>query len=230
MTRNTVHRPSVGSPINRTAQEGIVEELRARILDGGLPPGTPLRQGEIAELLGVSTTPVREGLRQLAAEGLVDGGPHRGMWVHTPDPEELEEIYRVIAPLESMAMEAAAERIGADDVAAARDLIERMDPDQAVTDWIELNLAFHSALLDAARMPILASTLRRLRNLSSLYVASSISRSPRLLERARAEHRELLAAVAAHDGPRAAAIALDHLEGTRAMRIGFLKANTPSKG
>jgi DNA-binding GntR family transcriptional regulator len=216
---STSRRSQYALRINRTAQEGIVEELRARILGGELLPGAPLRQGEIAALLGVSTTPVREGLRQLAAEGMVDGDPHRGMWVHTPDSGELEEIYRVIAPLERMAMEAAAVHIDADEVAEGRDLVSRMDPNQPVKDWVELNLAFHNLLVDASRMPILAGTLRRLRNLSSLYVASSLTRSPALIERARSEHRELLEALAAHDPGRAAAIALEHLEGTRSLRL-----------
>lgn len=209
--------------INQTAQEGIVQELRTRILAGELAPGTPLRQGEIAEMLGVSTTPVREGLRQLAVEGLVDGDPHRGMAVHTPTASELDEVYRIIEPLERMAMEAAALHITPSQVHAAEALIAEMESDVDTTTWVGMNLRFHALLLDAAEMPVLASTLKRLRNLSSLYVAASLTRTTALIQRARGEHRELLQALVDRRSADAGQIAIEHLVATRAARLAYLE-------
>lgn len=209
--------------LNRTAQEVIVHELRTRILAGRLAPGTPLRQSEIAEALGVSTTPVREGLRQLAVEGLVDGDPHRGMWVHRPTSAELQEVYRIIEPLERMAMEEAARRITPDELAEAEALTREMDGKVDLPGWVGLNLRFHALLLDAARMPVLASTLRRLRNLSSLYVAASLTSSAELIDRARHEHKDLLDALREGQSERAGRIAIQHLEATRAARLRYLE-------
>jgi DNA-binding GntR family transcriptional regulator len=209
--------------ITQTAQEAIVQELRTRILAGELAPGTPLRQGEIAEMLGVSTTPVREGLRQLAVEGLVDGDPHRGMAVHTPTAPELDEVYRIIEPLVRMAMEAAAVHITPAQVRAAEALIAEMESDVDTPTWVGMNLQFHALLLDAAGMPVLASTLKRLRNLSSLYVAASLTRTTALVQRARGEHRELLEALAGGDAERAGRIAVEHLAATRAARLAYLE-------
>jgi len=209
--------------ITQTAQEAIVQELRTRILAGELAPGTPLRQGEIAEMLGVSTTPVREGLRQLAVEGLVDGDPHRGMAVHTPTASELDEVYRIIEPLERMAMEAAAHHITPAQVRAAEALIAEMESDVDTTTWVGMNLRFHALLLDAAEMPVLASTLKRLRNLSSLYVAASLTRTSALIQRARGEHRELLQALADGRSADAGQIAIEHLVATRAARLAYLE-------
>lgn len=214
--------------LNRTAQEAIVHELRTRILAGRLAPGTPLRQSEIAEALGVSTTPVREGLRQLAVEGLVDGDPHRGMWVHRPTSAELEEVYRIIEPLERMAMEEAALRITPAEIAEAKAFAKEMDGDVELPEWVGLNLRFHALLLDSARMPVLASTLRRLRNLSSLYVAASLTSSKELIDRARHEHHDLLDALSERQSERAGRIAIQHLEATRAARLRYLESRETS--
>lgn len=219
----TVLDPRPEVRINRTAQQAIVQELRTRILGGALPPGTPLRQTEIAELLGVSTTPVREGLRQLAVEGLVDGDAHRGMWVHTPTAAELDEVYRIIEPLERMAMETAAERMTPQASTEAERLIAAMEGEVDTPTWVGLNLRFHALLLESARMPVLASTLRRLRNLSSLYVAASLSSSSELVGRARGEHRELLEALVHGRAKEAGDIAIRHLEATRAARARYLE-------
>ena len=211
-------RPKHRARIIRTAQEAIVEDLKGKILDGSLPPAAPLRQGEIAAELGVSTTPVREALRQLAAEGLVDGDPHKGMWVHSPTTAEVDEIYRLIIPLEQMAMEEAAGQFttAAQDKAMA--LIAAMDAEVDTAAWVELNLEFHHVLLDAAQMPVLGWILRRLRNLSSIHVASSIATSRETIDRARLEHRDLLDALVRQDGAEAARIATAHLEATHRLR------------
>lgn len=174
-------------------------------------------------MLGVSTTPVREGLRQLAVEGLVDGDPHRGMAVHTPTASELDEVYRIIEPLERMAMEAAALHITPSQVHAAEALIAEMESDVDTTTWVGMNLRFHALLLDAAEMPVLASTLKRLRNLSSLYVAASLTRTTALIQRARGEHRELLQALVDRRSADAGQIAIEHLVATRAARLAYLE-------
>ena len=66
----------------RTAQAAVAEMLRREILSGQMSPQTRLLQSEVAERFETSTTPVREALRQLVAEGLLDGDPHRGVTVH----------------------------------------------------------------------------------------------------------------------------------------------------
>jgi DNA-binding GntR family transcriptional regulator len=207
--------------INQTAQGAIVQELRKRILTGALAPGTPLRQGEIAKVLGVSTTPVREGLRELIVEGLVDGDPHRGMWVHTPTATEVDEVYRIIEPLEQMAMRAAAAEITRHEIEEADRLLDEMDADVDTPTWVDMNLRFHALLMESARMPVLASTLRRLRNLSALYVAGSLASSADLITNARGEHRHLLAALRGGSADLAAQIAAQHLAATRAARVRY---------
>ncbi len=95
--------------VNRdgTSQQTIVDELRRVILDGGVPPGTPIPVGDVAELFGVSAIPVRESLKTLSGEGLVQHQPNVGYAVAQLTAGELAEMYIVRETLESAALAAA---------------------------------------------------------------------------------------------------------------------------
>jgi DNA-binding GntR family transcriptional regulator len=90
-----------------TSQQTIVDELRRVILEGGVPPGTPIPVGDVAELFGVSAIPVRESLKTLSAEGLVQHQPNVGYTVAQLTAGELAEMYLVRETLESAALAAA---------------------------------------------------------------------------------------------------------------------------
>ena len=91
-------------------QQRIVDELRRVILDGAVPPGTPIPVGEVAELFGVSHIPVRESLKTLTGEGLVQHRPNAGYAVAQLTGSELAEMYIVRETLESAALAAAVSR------------------------------------------------------------------------------------------------------------------------
>ena len=97
--------------VNRdgTSQQTIVDELRRVILDGGVPPGTTIPVGDVAELFGVSAIPVRESLKTLSAEGLVQHQPNVGYTVAQLTAGELAEMYLVRETLESATLAAAVE-------------------------------------------------------------------------------------------------------------------------
>ena len=88
----------------RTAHSYAYESLRAKIPSGELPPGTALIQANLAKDLGVSMTPVREALRNLATEGLVTMSTHRGATVTQLDIDDAKEIYRIRLQLEPSAV------------------------------------------------------------------------------------------------------------------------------
>jgi DNA-binding GntR family transcriptional regulator len=186
---------------------------------GELKAGQPLRQSDVASFLDVSTTPVREALRQLAAEGLVDGDPHRGATVHQMTKAELTEVYAIMIPLEQIAMQAASGKVSNELRRSAEVVLDQMDASDSVADFAMLNVEFHSLLCGASGMQILADTLRRLRNLSALYVASAVVDSNTLREEAGREHRELLAALLAGDSSSAVEIATRHISRTRDERL-----------
>jgi DNA-binding GntR family transcriptional regulator len=86
----------------RTRTEALRRQLADDITSGALQPGTPLDESELARRFGVSRTPVREALRQLAASGLVDSRAHRGAVVALPTPRQLEDMFHAMAELEAL--------------------------------------------------------------------------------------------------------------------------------
>ena len=201
----------------RTAQAVVADRLRRAILSGQLAPGARLLQAQVADEMRTSSTPVREAIRELAGEGLLDLDPHRGVVVHRPDIEELDEVYRIRKLLEPVAIAATVKRITDAQLKMAEDLLDRMDDAPDVTEWAILNARFHGLLAEASRMPILRSHLVKLRNLSTLYIASQIHRHPDRVVQANAEHRAILEACQARDVRRAQEVEVAHLEHTLAI-------------
>lgn len=188
--------------------------LRTEILSGRIPSRTRLLQSEIAERFATSTTPVREALRQLVGEGLLDGDPHRGVTVHEISLGELEEIYEIRLRLEPLAMEATVANITEEDLAAARGLIDAMEAEDDPAAWTELNARFHALLAGASGRTRLSGILTNLRNLSALYIVRSLQGMPDRIRAGNREHRDLVDAIEAGDVNRAQDVELLHLRHT----------------
>lgn len=176
----------------RTAQAMVVERLRVEILSGQIPPGTRLLQARVAERMKTSTTPVREAMAELAAEGLVDLDPHRGVIVHEPTEHELLEVYEMRSLLDPVLMEKTVVNITEPEIEKAAALCRQMDAELEPGAWVVLNSRFHAHMDGAARSPLLASTVRSLRNRSSIYIAASLRESPERMASANAEHLAML--------------------------------------
>src|SRR6478752_9163616 len=86
----------------RTRTEALRLQIADEIISGALEPGTPLDEQELAARFGVSRTPVREAIRQLAASGLVSVRPHRGAVVALPTPTQLDDMFEAMAELEAL--------------------------------------------------------------------------------------------------------------------------------
>ncbi len=198
----------------QTAQAAVAEMLRTEILQGRIPPRTRLLQNDIAERFETSTTPVREALRELVAEGLLDGDPHRGVVVHQTSLEELEELYEIRLALEPLMIRATVDAITEAEIDDARRLIDAMEGEHDPAAWTDLNAAFHSVLAGAARRPRLGAIIRNLRNLSALYIAASLQDVPERFEVANQEHADLLTAIREQDVASAEAITAVHLAHT----------------
>lgn len=198
----------------RTAHELVRDTLRRAILRGTISGGTRLVQSEIAEELGVSTTPVREALRDLATEGLIDLDAHRGATVHRLELGEVREIYSLRRLLEPEAMRRAAELLDRAVLDRAEFVQQQMD--EAIDNgvWADLNRQFHGILVSGLAMPRLRSILRNLQDGAAPYVGLVLHNASPLRDHANQEHRELLAALRAKDGARAAAITEAHLAQT----------------
>jgi DNA-binding GntR family transcriptional regulator len=187
----------------------VTDALRELITDGRISPGTPLRQRQLAEQFDVSYTPVREALRRLESEGLVVTDVHRGAFVARTESEELEENYRILAALESLAGSLAMSKMTDDDLTEIEDLYQRVaacDPDEDRLS--ELNRRFHFRVYECARSPMLLLLMRLLWR--------SFPHGPqagRPHQESVEQHARLLTALKHRDEEQVAAIIRDHVLG-----------------
>ncbi|MFC0645216.1 GntR family transcriptional regulator [Cellulomonas phragmiteti] len=201
-----------------TAHVWVRERIREAIFSGVYAPGARLVQGEIADRFGTSVTPVREAMRDLANDGLIEVHPQRAATVRDVDLDEAVEINEMRLLLEPLAARRAAERITEPELAALRRAEHEMEaaPDHAT--WLELNRRFHLEVIAYARSPRLGEVLRNLRQISSFYLAALVRAQGGDREKSAREHRELLDAFAQHDGDRAAEVMTRHLADAHLLR------------
>lgn len=179
------HGPAAAGPIDRqTTHEHVRERLRQAILSGQLPSGTRLVQADIARELGVSITPVREALRDLANEQIIRLDAHRGGIVHELTDRELDEILDLRLLLEVEAMRRAAVLITPAQLERARAFHEEMQATDQTAEWVMLNRRFHITLYEAAERPRLLGIVRNLLDASVMYVTAAEAHVPNHRERA----------------------------------------------
>ncbi|AIN61376.1 GntR family transcriptional regulator [Pseudomonas soli] len=131
---------------------GVIEErLRSAILDGRLPPGTAVRQQELATLFGVSRMPVREALRQLEAQSLLQVVMHKGAVVAPLIGEDAVDTYALRVLLETEALRQSIPSLDADDIAQARSYIRQLENETRHAEIGRLNRLFHMALYSKAK-------------------------------------------------------------------------------
>jgi DNA-binding GntR family transcriptional regulator len=206
--------PALGGIPRRTAHEHVLEQLRVAILGGTLAPGTPLVLSELSGQLGVSRTPIREAIRDLAAEGLVDFDSYRSSIVHAPTLAEAQEIYGLRLVLEPLAVRRAVDRISEDQIARARTLHETMLRTSDLGAWVQFNRDFHATLLDPADSPRLLAIVASLRNAATIQVSLSIRAHVSQLDDANEEHQLILDAYGQRDAELAVELTCKHLRST----------------
>jgi DNA-binding GntR family transcriptional regulator len=197
----------------QTTREQVYEALRRGILGGALEAGTRLIQSDLASALGVSTTPVREALRDLAAEGFVRFDDYRGAIVQRPNLADIREIYDLRILLEPAAMRKSLEALSDTDIERAAALQSEMDEERDLGVWVELNSRFHS-IFDDARSPRMNAILRNLRDSAALVIGFSNRARPALIDASNRQHHLLLDACGRRDANAAAKIVEDHVRET----------------
>ncbi|MHA3978942.1 GntR family transcriptional regulator [Halovulum sp. GXIMD14794] len=197
----------------RTLPQRVAEELRRRIVMGEFPPGANLPERETSAALGVSRTPLREALRILANEGLVEVKPARSPVVADPSAADLADMFSVLRVLEALAGEQACQNASDATIAGIRAIHERLlalvgGGDQSA--FFETDMAFHEAIVAASGNAALCKThaeynarLRRAR----FMVARVRTDRTRIVT----EHTEILNSIEARDTRWAAATLDIHL-------------------
>jgi DNA-binding GntR family transcriptional regulator len=190
--------------------------VRELILSGDLAPGTVLPQASLAATIGMSTTPLREGLRRLAQEGLVDLDAHRDARVRPLDGTEARDLLELRGTLDPMAAALAAERRTDDDLAdvgSALDGLEALSDDPTPAQ-LESHQRFHAAIHRASHNSLLVGILDGLWVKTDRYRRHALADGRTAEERkARAsEHRQLFEAVRDGDAETAAELMRRHVE------------------
>ena len=200
----------------------VTDHVRAAILAGRLGPGERVPQDELAAQLGVSRMPVREALRVLEIEGLVEMRPHRGAVVVDLLPEDIAEVFEIRAMLEAKAAELAAPNLADETIERLRAVEAELRTTADEERWLQLNRDFHTAIYPASGWPRLCALIEQQRNVVQPYLRASLAFVGRT-ETARDEHRAILRAAEARDGASLASLTVDHLRTTARELIAFLR-------
>jgi DNA-binding GntR family transcriptional regulator len=198
----------------RTIAGQVAERLKAEILGGEREAGSRLRQVEIAQAYGVSTTPVREALAMLQREGLVRLHQQRGAVVFLPTVDDLRHHYEIRAALESLAAAKTAERFERAWAPPLVAMLDEMREAPPAARYLALNQAFHTTLYEHSDRPQLVAMIAGLRDASSAYLHIYRAQSDFPTARLDQEHRAILCACLDQDPRRAAAATREHLENT----------------
>ena len=210
----------------RVLRHEVLQGLRTRIVEGEIAPGTRLLEIPLATRLGVSRGPIREALRQLEQEGLVEFEPHRGAIVVGVPDDEIETMYGIRALLEATAFSRACRRLKARDLEALDAMVESMieaSEDGDVERVTELDLEFHGRVVELSGFSYLRRLwtsidgvvrLRAARDAERPELADASSAREWLIEPS-VEHRDLVAALRTRRPQTAAKAARAHI--TRAL-------------
>jgi len=207
-------------------------ELRRLILNGGLPAGSRLSQYELAEQMRMSITPLREAIRRLSAEGLIELDNHKDARVSSIGADEARQLFEVRLALEPAAVALAAERRTDDDIAVMRATLADLVP--VTREWGEPGLcahsAFHRALYVAAHNDVMTKTLDDLWAKSDRYrrlgLMLPVGEEPRMIDFN--QHHQMLELVVDRDAPAVHALARLHIENSlTASAISALEDQLP---
>ncbi len=201
-------------PIKRTAlHDTLVSHLRDMIIEGDLSPGTRLHEGQLGEQLGVSRTPLREAIKYLASEGLVELVPSRGAVVKRFSAKDVHDMLTVLQTLEELAGKLACEAASDAGIAEVRALHDEMVRRYKVGDrlqYYKLNQQIHSAIVQLAENAALAdmhsvlqTRLKRIRFIGH--------EGPEKWAAAVAEHDEMIVALEGRDKAKLSEVLGRHL-------------------
>lgn len=206
----------------RPLQQQIHDRLLGQILHGELEPGSRISLPDIAAGLGVSITPVRDAVNQMAAEGLVTVMPRRGTIVSPVSARDVDELYQIRLMLEPRAAELAADRATESEIVELRRLAERLeasaaeaassfeDPEAYLRE-VATDAEFHAAVVRAAGIGRLTNLYDGLK--AHVLIARAIfPRLDRGQPHRRGEHQRIFDAITARDGPRASEAMRSHLQ------------------
>lgn len=179
----------------RSLTMAVADRLRDQIIRGEIPEGAQLRQDAIASQYQVSRIPVREALRQLDAEGLIEIVHNRGAIVPALSPEDIEELFSIRALLEPEVLKRSIPHLTAEDFSEAEAVLQtyvrELRQEEHVSAWGRLNWQFHSILYSRANQPRFMAVIRNVNNSGERYTRLQLYLTHGM-KRANEEHHQIL--------------------------------------
>lgn len=211
-------------PLRASAPDVVRDGLRSAIADGTFATGAKLSQDGIASMFGTSRIPVREALRQLESEGLVEIVPNRGAVVAGLSFVEAIDVMDIRIGLECRALELAVPNLLESDLAAAEQVLEAYDRASRPEHWGEMNRRFHQILYEPCDRPRLVALIETNVSHISRFARTHISRLTGKGEPQR-DHHDIVAACRRGDPERAARALRDHLLRTQKVLLSAARAS-----
>ena len=204
--------------------------LKENIIKGTIKPGTKLLEGKIAEQLGVSRTPVRETLKQLAAEGFVKIIPNQGVVVINASIKDIQEVLQIRRILEGLAISIAAEKICKEETTKLEEIIKKMNivisnPKLDIVAYIELNAKFHNLILNTCGNKRLMKICNNLSSYDHRFRIRSLISNPERLKYSLKEHQEIVEALKRKDAEQADRLSQRHIENVLANILDHAEKN-----
>ncbi len=203
-----------------TSAAEIVTVLRERIMTGEFEPGARMHQIQLSEMLGVSRTPLREALGQLASQGLLVYEPNRGYSVRGFSAVEISAAFEVRARLEALACGLSARRgMPVEAIATLRDCVRQGDQilSKGILDPLDLapyrqmNVTFHDTIIQTSANPFLGNFIRQCYSVPLASDRVFVWEDFDVIARSHDDHRRIAAALAARDAERAEYLMREHI-------------------
>lgn len=202
--------------------EFAYRRIRGAIQSGEFQPGQRMREVKLAEHFEVSRTPIRDAIRRLTADGLIENVTGRGLAVSQFNMQQVRELYYLRACLEGAAAAAAAQHPSLSDLRSMADLLNMSGRSLGnPQETARLNRIFHQVIYDAAHNRYLLQALSQMSDTLALLPGTTFE-APGRAAAALAEHRELLAAIAEQSPQRAEQAARDHIRMASETRISMM--------
>jgi DNA-binding GntR family transcriptional regulator len=194
----------------------IANSLKEEILSGKFPPGVRIRQEDIAEQFGASRSPVREALRILEADGLINLVAHTGAWISHLSLAECEEMYQLRERIEPLLLRLSIAHISDETISKLQELASDMEATSDVETFLKLDREFHLLSYSGAETVLVGEMVNRLWNTTQHYRrAYSQMMAASSFKPAHYEHHLLLAALKKRDADDAERILFGHIRRTR---------------
>jgi len=213
--------------ISRMAlHDQVASRLRTMLIEARIPPGAKLNERVLSEQLRVSRTPLREAIKLLAVEGLVDLLPNRGAVAVKLTEADVIDTFEVLAGLEGMSGELAAQRATDAELTEIRAMHYEMKAcftRRDLSNYYRLNAAIHGAINAAAKNPVLTGTYQRI-NARVQSLRFRTNQNEAKWKRAMKEHDQMVDALDARDGPALRDLLVEHLHRKRDAVLELMRA------